>query len=227
MQQNRQKPEERVNVTVTKTKTIETKAIETKTHTKLDADFAMLPLGLSSNQLDHNQPGHYQLDPLGLAPIAADTRQKYLRFMLSQKSSALLPLDQITEVVQLSLEDIFPVPDMPDCVLGVCGWEGETLWLVDLNHLVGYEPLFQPSQIAKPPISIVVQFSGHALGLVVEQVGDIDLFDEQQIYMETGLCPPSLEPFVLGYCPQQGGTVLSVAAIFESSLRQDRTLADK
>lgn len=159
-------------------------------------------------------------DPLGLTPLPVDNRKRFLRFMLSQKNDALLPLHQILEVMQLALEDIFPVPDMPGCILGVCSWQGETLWLIDLNHMVGYTPLCQQSQLIAPPIVIVVQVDGRSLGLVVEQVSDVDLFDESTIHMETGLCPPPLEPFVVGYCPQQGGTVLSVSAIVHSPLWQ-------
>jgi positive phototaxis protein PixI len=140
--------------------------------------------------------------------------------MLSQKNDALLPLEKILEVMQLALEDIFPVPDMPGCILGVCSWQGETLWLVDLNHLVGYQPLCQQSKLVNPPIVIVVQSAGRSLGLVVEQVSDVDLFDQSKIHLEAGLCPPALEPFVLGYCPQQGGTVLNISAIVESPLWQ-------
>lgn len=159
-------------------------------------------------------------DPLGLTPLPTDNRKRFLRFTLSQRNDALLPLADILEVVQLPLEDIFPVPDMPGCILGVCSWQGETLWLVDLNHLVGYKPLCQQSQVVNSPIVIVVQSSGHSLGLVVEKVSDVDLFEDSEIQMETGLCPPSLEPFVSGYCPQQNGTVLSVANIVESPLWQ-------
>ncbi|PZO58045.1 MAG: chemotaxis protein [Phormidesmis priestleyi] len=159
-----------------------------------------------------------QRDPLGLMPLPVDNRQRFLRFVLSQKNDALLPLEQIVEVMQLSLEDIFPVPDMPGCILGVCSWQGETLWLVDLNHLLGYTPLCQQSQMVMPPFVIVVQSAGHSLGLVVEQVSDVSLFDYADIHMESGLCPASLEPFVFGYCPQQGGTVLSVTSIVNSPL---------
>lgn len=159
-------------------------------------------------------------DPLGLTPLPVDNRQRFLRFMLSQKTDTLLPLREILEVMQLSLEDIFPVPDMPGCILGVCSWQGETLWLVDLNHLVGYTPLHQQSQLVAPPIVIVVQSAGHSLGLVVEKVSDVDLFDESKVHMEKGLCPISLEPFVSGYFPQQGGTVLDIPSIINSPLWQ-------
>jgi len=159
-------------------------------------------------------------DPLGLTPLPEDNRQQFLRFTLSQKNDFLFPLNQILEVMQLPLEDIFPVPDMASCILGVCSWQGETLWLVDLNHLVGYSPLCQQSQLIAAPIAIVVRVKGRALGLVVEQVGDVHLFDESTIQMEAGLCAKALEPFVAGYCPQQGGTVLDVSAIVKAPVWQ-------
>jgi positive phototaxis protein PixI len=176
-------------------------------------DPALKPLTSSSHPISRQ-------DPLGLTPLPVDNRKRYLRFMLSQKNDTLLPLNEILEVMQLPLEEVFPVPDMPGCILGVCSWQGETLWLVDLNHLVGYRPLCQQSQLASPPIVIVVQSAGHSLGLVVEQVSDVDLFDDAKIHLEPGLCPPTLEPFVSGYCPQQGGTVLNIASIVNSPLWQ-------
>jgi positive phototaxis protein PixI len=176
------------------------------------------PASSSLNALP--EPLSNRKDPLGLMPLPVDNRKRYLRFMLAQKDDTLLPLHEIVEVMQLSLEDIFPVPDMPGCILGVCSWQGETLWLVDLNHLVGYAPLCKQSQLVSLPIVIVVQSAGHSLGLVVEQVSDVDLFDESKIHLDSGLCPPSLEPFVLGYCPQQGGTVLDVASLVNSPLWQ-------
>ncbi|MEL6491687.1 MAG: chemotaxis protein CheW [Cyanobacteria bacterium J06634_6] len=178
--------------------------------------------------LDYQQQAPHR-DPLGLTPLPVDNRQRFLRFVLDQKKDTLLPLYQITEVMQLALEDIFPVPDMPSCILGVCSWRGETLWLVDLNHMVGYEPLYQQSRFqanaAVMPSVMVVRSAGRALGLVVEQIDDVDLFDEADIHMEPGLCPPKLEPFVLGYCPSQGGTVLNVPAIVDSPLWQSHSVA--
>ena len=124
------------------------------------------------------------------------------------------------EVIQLAFEEILPVPDMPGCVLGVCSWQGETLWLIDLNDMVGDRPLLQqPAAIANPMI-IVVQAQGKSLGLVVKSVSDIDLINPSQIQLEKGLCPSSLEPYVTGYCPHQAGTVLSASKIIHSPLLQ-------
>lgn len=186
-----------------------------------------------------------QRDPLGLTPLPAESRERFLRFTLAQKNTLLAPLAQILEVMQLPVSTVLPVPHMPNSVLGICSWQGKTLWLVDLNTLVGFNPLFAPfsespsgpravrSQRLSPPIVIVVQNKVNAsfgetspaasLGLVVEQVGDVDLIDPVTIQNQSGLCPPALEPFVLGHCPQthtqDGGTVLNISAIVNSFRR--------
>ena len=161
-------------------------------------------------------PTDEKQDPLGLAPLPIENRQRYLRFMLFQKTETLIPLTDILEVMQLSFNDMLPVPHMPSCVLGVCSWQGETLWLVDLNHMASNSPTPQQPTTALKITVIVVQTQQKYLGLVVESVGDIDLFNPSHIRMEKGLCPPSLEPYVAGYCPEQAGTVLDVSKIIHS-----------
>lgn len=118
--------------------------------------------------------------------------------------------------MKLSHEQILPIPDMSECVLGVCIWKGETLWLVDLNHLVGNKSVCQQSQLLETLNVIVVRNSGQTLGLIVEAVSDIDLFDEGKMQVEPGLCPLELEPFVLSHFPQQDGIVLDVPSIINA-----------
>lgn len=155
-------------------------------------------------------------DPLGLTPLPEDNRKRFLKFVLSQNLQALLPLTQVLEVMQLSSSDILPIPDMTDCIIGVCVWKGETLWVVDLNHLVGYESSYQRSQLVEILNVIVIQDSYQTLGLVVEQVSDIDLFDDEKIFKRAGLCSAGLEPFISGHLPRQNGVVLEAASILNA-----------
>lgn len=152
-------------------------------------------------------------DPLGLLQPKVDNRKRFLRFTFLEKRDALLSLENILEVMPLTRENILPVPDMPSCIVGICSWQGETLWLVDLNALVGHESLYRSSSLIKTPSVIVVQHNNQTLGLVVEQVSDIDLLDEATIQMDAGMCPTALEPFILGHCLEQDSIVLSVPAI--------------
>ncbi|NJM73973.1 MAG: chemotaxis protein CheW [Scytonema sp. RU_4_4] len=157
------------------------------------------------------------LEPLELDPLPPETNlSKLLCFPLGLQDSALLPLKQIAEIIRVNLVEILPVPEMPSCILGICNWRGEMLWLLDLNHLVGYPVL----TTGVTRIAIVVMVNEQAVGLVVPQVDDIELHDLQQLQKASaGLFPPKLLPFVLGALPN-GKTVLDVTAITQCPLWQ-------
>jgi positive phototaxis protein PixI len=160
-------------------------------------------------------------DLLSEVPLTPDTRQRLLRFSLGREDSALLPLEQITEIFRVNPAEILPIPEMPSQVLGICNWRGEMLWLIDLNHLVGSPPLFQQEPVLAPPVIMVVQVNGQSVGLVVPQVNDIELHDLQQLQpAAAGLFPPKLLPFVLGALRGGNGTVLDATAITEYPLWQ-------
>jgi len=154
------------------------------------------------------------LDPLTLEPLPPETRQRLLRFPLSQEESGLLPLEQITEILRLNWVEILPVPEMPSCVLGIGNWRGEMLWLVGIKELLGCNSLSKIGQMFASPVAIVIEVNKQSLGLVVEQVNDIELHDLQQLQAPAaGTFPPKFMPFVLGSLPGVSSIVLDVTAI--------------
>lgn len=157
------------------------------------------------------------LDFLTLEPLPPETRQRLLRFPLQGQETGLVSLEQISEILRLNLTEILPVPAMPCCILGVCNWRGETLWLIDLNQLVGDSPL-APTASASV-VAIVIQVNEQAVGLVVNQVYDIELHDLQQLQPTIpGLFAPKLMPFVLGALAGDQGVVLDASAIAQCPL---------
>ncbi|MEM9976662.1 MAG: chemotaxis protein CheW [Cyanobacteria bacterium P01_D01_bin.2] len=158
-------------------------------------------------------------DPLGLEPIPEDTRQRFLRFKLSGTEGALLPLQDIAEVMQLDALGILPVPDMPGWLLGVCNWRGEMLWLIDVNVLVGGIPLWHQTPAVAEPMAIVIQAGNRSMGLVVDLVHDVELVAPENIHQSKEFCSPQLAPFVRGHLPGHGGTVLDATAIVKHSLQ--------
>lgn len=157
------------------------------------------------------------LDLFTLEPLPPESRQRLLRFPLQEQESGLLPLEQISEILRFNLTEILPVPGMPHCILGVCNWRGEILWLIDLNHLIGNSPLASPASAAV--VGIVIQVNEQAVGLVVNQVYDIELHDLEQLQPTIpGLFAPKLMPFVLGALPGDQGAVLDANAIAKCPL---------
>lgn len=147
-------------------------------------------------------------------PLLEESRQKFLRFALGSQDSGLLPLEQISEVLSITVADILPVPEMPSCVLGIYNWRGKMLWLIDLEHLVDDPPMSQQGRGLEPLMAMVIQMDGQSMGLVVQYVNDIELHDAEQLQpAAAGLFPPRILPFLKGYLPGANGTVLDTEAI--------------
>lgn len=166
----------------------------------------------------------FQIDPLGLAPIPDDIRQRFLKFKLLGEYQTLLPLENIIEVHQLSTLDILPIPETSRSILGVCSWRGDTLWLTDLNALVGNSSLWHQFPSLMQSVAIVVQSAQKKLGLVVERVDDIEQIEPQSIHQNTDLCSPMWAPYVAGYIADHPGLVLDVAAIVADCFQDQHNL---
>ena len=129
-----------------------------------------------------------------------DTEQKFLSFNIGVKDTAVISLEHITEVMQVSLAEICGVPQMPSSVLGIYNWRGEMLWLVDVEEMLGYSPLLYSANMLSKMMAIVVQIDGKSLGLLVRQLMDIESLDSQQIKPTSGeLFSPEISSFLKGY----------------------------
>ena len=155
------------------------------------------------------------------APPQEESCQKFLRFSLGSADSGLLPIEQISEVLSVNVADILPVPEMPSCVMGIYNWRGKMLWLIDLNHLVDYPSLSAQGGELRSLMAMVIEINGQYLGLMVQQVIEIELHNAEQLQpADVGLFPPKLLPFVKGYLAGANGTVLDPEAIARFPLWQ-------
>ncbi|WP_414574765.1 chemotaxis protein CheW [Anabaena sp. CCY 9402-a] len=126
--------------------------------------------------------------------------QKFLSFNLGVRDTAVISLEQITEVLQISLGDICGVPQMSSYILGVYNWRDEMLWLVDLDEMLGYPPLSQTANMLVKMMAIVLEENGKYLGLLVRQLMDIEwLYTHQMKAPSAELFSPSISPFLQGY----------------------------
>lgn len=158
-------------------------------------------------------------DPLNRVSTSAIASEQFLRFHLLPNTTALLPIQQLTEVLTISQSQIVPIFQMPPWVMGAYNWRGEILWMVDLGHLVGLTPWHQQPMSSSSHTAIVLQGrSNHAkgsnvksqmLGLIVNRVEDIEWCDPDSIQS-----PPSstvtaeLVPFLRGYWLKPDGEML-------------------
>ncbi|MEQ9670228.1 chemotaxis protein CheW [Coleofasciculus sp. G2-EDA-02] len=154
------------------------------------------------------------------ASVASETEQ-FLRFHLLPDTTALLSVRQLTEVLNIPMGQIVPIPHTPPWVMGVYNWRGEILWMVDVGHLVGLTPWYQQITGASNYTAIVLntpspsqtstQVKSQILGLVVNRVEDIEWCNPDGIQSPPSApVTPELAPFLRGYWVKSTGEMLAV-----------------
>lgn len=152
--------------------------------------------------------------------------QQFLKFPLTTDTTALIAVEQLTEILTLNPTQILPIPDMPDWVMGVYNWRGEILWVLDLVRLLAISTL--QNQISGATSFKVVVARNQAqtyLGLALKDVDEMCWCHPDRISSPPdAVITPGLAPYLQGYTLDKAGEmlmVLNAAAIF------DRLLTDR
>ncbi|ELR98128.1 chemotaxis protein CheW [Gloeocapsa sp. PCC 73106] len=157
-------------------------------------------------------------------PISSQTQtsakqEQFLRVHLVPDTNIILSINQITEVLNIPVEKIVPIPQMPAWTMGVYNWRGEVLWMVDLGHLVGLTPWHKQRYASSNYRAIVIHHgdrklnenAGEKLGLIVHQVEDLEWCNPDQIQSPPAASvTPELVPFLRGYWLKTNGEILIV-----------------
>ena len=157
-------------------------------------------------------------------PILADQRNQidrtlvdtYLRFQLEPQTPAILAMEHAQEVLIVPVERITPMPNMPECVLGLLNRRNRVLWVIDLAQMLELQPLDTSAQQYHMAIIRVGQV---ALGLVVQEIKGVTRVKPDCIQSARGLVTSSLTPYLHGCIWQEKEIllVLNAEAIVHSS----------
>lgn len=186
------------------------------------------------------------MDKLNLATSSlvesARTQQQFLRFRLLPDLTALIEIEaigstkdveierqrhiQVTELVNIQIDRVVPMPHLPSAVMGVYNWRGEILWIVDLAMLLGvttgrrYRSL-QPTIILASSTerrgkATAEDRQEQTIGLVVDEIAEIEWYEPEQI-RPLELAAPALSTWVRGVWTATGENFLVVdgQAIFD------------
>lgn len=164
-------------------------------------------------------------EPPSIDQTARNVGHPFLRFRLVPDTLAVLPVQQMTEVITMAAHEIVPIPNLPASVMGVHNWRGEILWMVNLGHLVGLDPLYQHATNRSIHTAIVIHqtqlmpdrqpaaqaTADKKLGLVVNQVEDMEWLNPDLIQSPPpAAITPALVPFLRGFWLKSNGEVLIV-----------------
>jgi positive phototaxis protein PixI len=69
--------------------------------------------------------------------LESRTDRQFLRFQVYPNLMALIEIEVVTELLNILIDRVVPMPHLPPAVMGVYNWRGEILWIVDLAMLLG------------------------------------------------------------------------------------------
>lgn len=142
----------------------------------------------------------------------ANASDQYISFLLADQVRGMIPTSQLAETINLDLGNIVQIPDLPPAVVGVCGWRGEVLWLVDLSYVLQLSPLLAADYQASKCSVLRVTVNQQMFGLLVAEVQQLIRCDRQAI--TPGTLPtlkPAVAPLIAGhFSPSPKDTVLSI-----------------
>ena len=136
---------------------------------------------------------------------------RFLQFPLGIETTGLISLDRLVEVLKVRPNEILPIPELPEYLLGIANRRGEAVWIVDLFYLMGSPPLSRRELVPKVCMAILIQAEEQAIGLLVEQVSSIEVYNLSNLQpFPTQTLPSRLLSLLEGYFIDSRGNTLAL-----------------
>jgi purine-binding chemotaxis protein CheW len=106
------------------------------------------------------------------------------------------------------------VPTAPPVIQGLINLRGQIVTVLDLRGRLGLAP---PGPLFECPMNVVVRAQGGAVGLVVDEMGDVLEVDEASLGRPPETIPEAVRRVVSGLYPSEGRSllVLDIAKVVE------------
>ena len=108
------------------------------------------------------------------------TISQFLSFFLTAEIQAMLPTEELGEIIKIDPTQIVPIFDLSPAVMGVYNHRGEVLWVVDLSSLLELEPLYKQNYYHSYNV-LLINKDDKVIGLAIRQVGHLELCKTEQI----------------------------------------------
>lgn len=135
-----------------------------------------------------------------LRNIQRQEGQRFLRFSLQTEVDGLIPLIDLQGTIEVILQDILPVPQVPEIWLGIVNYQGEATWIIDLAGLLGASHWCRREVVPKSGLAMLIKIDKQIVGLLVEEIKGIETYDSQLCLPATDLSlSEKLKSLLKGY----------------------------
>lgn len=136
----------------------------------------------------------------------------YLQVQLNPDIRTAIPVasqenqsHQLQEVLNLNLDRLTPMPNLPHWVMGLLNQRSRIFWVVDLAEFLGFAPLDKEEA---PTACAIIQAQKRSIGFGVQKIGSILRLQSQQIQSPADALSPDLAPYLRGCLPVKNELLL-------------------
>jgi positive phototaxis protein PixI len=156
-------------------------------------------------------------------------RRQFLRFQLQPSAPTQaaplgwsIEIDRVIELVNIPIDRVVPMPQLPPAVMGVYNWRGEILWMIDLATLLEVRDPTTPRRYRSlEPLLIINTAAGSNLpveyeqqqpiGLMVDEISEIEWCNLELIKSDLPVnLNPKLSKWVTGSWASSTGENLPI-----------------
>ncbi|MEO1521062.1 MAG: chemotaxis protein CheW [Cyanobacteria bacterium J06633_2] len=176
---------------------------------------------LTSKERSLTVPTVPQIQETPAPDSSASDEQQFLRLKLFSNITALLPLQQLSEVLTIPVGQITPIPSMPSWVMGIYNLRGEVLWIADLSNFLGLVSWNDQPTSVIDYTTVVLNMdtiddspsfdNPQMIGLIVNQTEETERCNLKDIQSSiASSVSPKLARFLQGYWLNPKGEMLAV-----------------
>jgi len=128
-----------------------------------------------------------------------------------------LPVYRAVEVLNLTSDQICPLPAVHPALLGVMGWRGQLLWTIALDSWLGIPQEDSPlvGQPSRPVLVLSETSLGRNLGCLVKKLHGIETIALEDLAPLPKEIPPPMQPYLRGKVQDSNLLVLDDRQLFQ------------
>jgi len=147
--------------------------------------------------------------------------KRFLVFSLDHNKEGVISIENLQGVVQIDLNEILPIPETPQSLLGIFSWRGEAIWSLDLAEYLGENSLLSAKEKNTKLFGAITINKKRNLALLVNKIASIAVHNSEKdlLPMTAGMVSPETARFLQGYFLKSDGVtpqfLLNLDVIFE------------
>jgi positive phototaxis protein PixI len=154
----------------------------------------------TTNVLEKIQQGVEEQKKLGAA---------YLRLQIAPNAVAAVAMQAARAALVVNVDRLTPLPNMPSYVIGLLAHRSRVLWALDLAKILGYPPV----DLRRSKVNIVLlEIDRQVVAFAVPEISGVLRFMPEEIISPLANFSSELVPYLQGWLPYEGETLLILSA---------------